>query len=261
MSLRFTRAMLCATVACGAASPVFAQNAAIVNGTAIPSSRVDAMVQQYEKKGQPAGPELRSAVRDEMINRELLVQEAYREGIPAQPDVQAQVALAQQNAILGAFLQKYLAQHQPSDQQLQAQYQALANSDEAREYHLHHILVESESEALDLIAKLKAGASFDDLAKQYSKDPGSAKNGGDLDWASLSGFVPEFGAAAKGLKKGEITQTPVHTQFGWHIIRLDDVRQAQLPPFEQVKQQIAQHSQQGEIEALLQKLRSQAKIQ
>ena len=111
-----------------------------------------------------------------------------------------------------------------------------------------------------MIAKIKGGASFEDLAKQFSKDPGSGKNGGDLDWSSPQAYVPEFGAAAEKLKKGEMTDTPVKTQFGWHIIRLDDVRDDAPPPLEQVKAQIAQQIQQEKLAAFEEDLRKKAVI-
>ena len=126
--------------------------------------------------------------------------------------------------------------------------------------HLHHILVDNEAQAKDLIAKIKAGASFEDLAKQYSKDPGSGKNGGDLDWSSPQAYVPEFGAAAQKLKKGEMTPEPVKTQFGWHIIRLDDSREIAPPPLEQVKPQIAQQIQQEKLQAFEEDLRKKAVV-
>ena len=124
-----------------------------------------------------------------------------------------------------------------------------------REYHLHHILVSDEQQAKDLIAKIKAGAKFEDLAKQYSKDPGSGKNGGDLDWSDPKAYVPEFAAAAQKLQKGQMTDTPVKTQFGWHIIRVDDIRDIAPPPLEQVKQQIAQQLVQQKLQAFEEGLR------
>jgi peptidyl-prolyl cis-trans isomerase C len=130
-----------------------------------------------------------------------------------------------------------------------------------REFHLHHILVDNEQQAKDLIAKIKAGAKFEDLAKQYSKDPGSGKNGGDLDWSDPKAYVPEFAAAATKLQKGQMTDEPVKTQFGWHIIRVDDIRNVAPPPFDQVKAQIAQQLVQQKLQAFEEALRQQAKIQ
>lgn len=252
---------LWAVAAALAAAPAFAQNIAVVNGTPIPKSRADAMVSQLVQQGQPDSPQLQAAVRQELVNREILMQEAVRRGIPNRPDVKAQVAVAQQTVVLRAMIEDFLKKNQPTDAEVKARYDELVKGAASREYHLHHILVDNEQLAKDLIAKLKAGASFDALAKQYSKDPGSAQNGGDLNWSNPKSYVPEFSAAAAHLQKGQITDTPVKTQFGWHIIRLDDTRAVAPPPFDQVKQQIAQQMVQQKLQAFEQQLREKAKIQ
>jgi peptidyl-prolyl cis-trans isomerase C len=201
-------------------------------------------------------------VREELINREILMQEANRRGIGMRPDVKAQIAVAQQTVVLRALIEDFVKTHTPTDAEIKARYDDLVKqAGGGKEYHLHHILVADEAQAKDLIAKIKAGASFEDLAKQYSKDPGSGKNGGDLDWSSPQAYVPEFGAAAEKLHKGEMTSEPVKTQFGWHIIRLDDTREVAPPPLEQVKPQIAQQIQQEKLQAYEENLRKQAKIQ
>jgi peptidyl-prolyl cis-trans isomerase C len=245
-----------------AAAPAFAQNIAVVNGTPIPKARADAMVGQLVKQGQQDTPQLQQAVRDELVNREILMQEASREGIPARADVKAQVAVAQQTVVLRALIEDFVKKNTPSDADVKARYDELVKQGGGgKELHLHHILVDNEQQAKDLIAKIKAGAKFEDLAKQYSKDPGSGKNGGDLDWANPNSYVPEFAQAAEKLQKGQMTDAPVHTQFGWHIIRVDDTREVAPPPFEQVKPQIVQQIQQEKLQAFEQKLRAQAKIQ
>jgi peptidyl-prolyl cis-trans isomerase C len=245
-----------------AAAPAFAQNIAVVNGTPIPKSRADALVAQLVKQGQADTPQLQQAVRDELVNREILMQEAVREGVPARADVKAQVAVAEQTVILRALIEDFVKKNTPSDAEVKARYDDLVKeSGGGNELHLHHILVDNEQQAKDLTAKIKAGAKFEDLAKQYSKDPGSAKNGGDLDWSNPKAYVPEFAQAAEKLKKGQMTDTPVHTQFGWHIIRLDDSRAVAPPPLDQVKKQIVQQIQQEKLQAFEQKLRAQAKIQ
>jgi peptidyl-prolyl cis-trans isomerase C len=259
MTLKNTRYWV--LLAAFAAAPAFAQNIAVVNGTPIPKSRADALIQQLVQQGQQDSPKLQQAVREELVNREILMQEAIREGIPAQADVKAQVAVAQQTVVLRALIENYLKKNQPTDAEVKAKYDELVKQIGGKEYHLHHILVDNEQQAKDLIAKIKAGASFEDLAKQFSKDPGSGKNGGDLDWSDPKAYVPEFAAAAEKLQKGQMTDTPVHTQFGWHIIRVDDVRQTPPPPFEQVKAQIAQQMQQEKLQAFEEELRSKAKVQ
>ena len=244
-----------------AAAPAFAQNIAVVNGTPIPKSRVDALVSQLVQQGQQDTPQLEAAVRQELINREILMQEAAREGIATRPDVKAQVAVAQQTVVLRALIEDFVKNNTPSDAEVTARYNALIKDAGGKEYHLHHILVDNEQQAKDLIAKIKAGASFEDLAKQYSKDPGSGKNGGDLDWSDPKAYVPEFADAATHLQKGQMTDTPVHTQFGWHIIRVDDVRNITPPPLEQVRPQIVQQIQQEKLQAFEEGLRKNAKIQ
>ncbi len=244
-----------------AAAPAFAQNIAVVNGTAIPKSRADALIGQLVKQGQQDSPQLHQAVRDELVNREILMQEAVREGIPSRADVKAQVAVAQQTVVLRAMIEDYMTKNKPSDAEVKARYDDLVKQAGGKEYHLHHILVDNEQQAKDLIAKIKGGAKFEDLAKQFSKDPGSGKNGGDLDWANPKTYVPEFAAAAEKLKKGEMTDTPVHTQFGWHIIRVDDVRDITPPPLDQVKGQIVQQMQQEKLQAFEQSLRAKAKVE
>jgi peptidyl-prolyl cis-trans isomerase C len=256
------RTRLWVLAAAFAAAPAFAQNIAVVNGTPIPKSRADALISQLVKQGQADTPQLQQAVRDELVNREILMQEAVREGIPARPEVKAQVAVAQQTVVLRALIDDFVKKNTPGDAEVKARYDDLVKqSGGGNELHLHHILVDNEQQAKDLIVKIKAGAKFEDLAKQYSKDPGSAKNGGDLDWSNPNAYVPEFAAAAEKLKKGEMTDAPVHTQFGWHIIRLDDTRAVAPPPLDQVKPQIVQQIQQEKLQAFEQKLRAQAKIQ
>ncbi|MDG0024256.1 peptidylprolyl isomerase [Trinickia sp. Y13] len=252
---------LCVLVAAFAAAPAFAQNVAVVNGTAIPKSRADALISQLVKQGQQDTPQLHQAVRDELVNREILMQEAVREGIPTRADVKAQVAVAQQTVVLRAMIEDYVTKNKPSDAEVKARYDELIKQAGGNEYHLHHILVDNEQQAKDLIAKIKGGAKFEDLAKQFSKDPGSGKNGGDLDWANPKTYVPEFAAAAEKLKKGQMTDTPVHTQFGWHIIRVDDIRAVKPPPLDQVKGQIVQQMQQEKLQAFEQKLRAKAKVE
>ncbi|MBI0328179.1 peptidylprolyl isomerase [Burkholderia plantarii] len=243
------------------AAPAFAQNVAVVNGTPIPKSRVDAMVAQLVQQGQQDSEQLRKMVSQELVNREILMQEAVKEGVPNRPEVKQQVAIAQQTVVLRALIEDFVKKNTPSDADIKARYDELTKSAAGNEYHLHHILVDNEQQAKDLIAKIKGGAKFEDLAKQYSKDPGSAKNGGDLDWADPKSFVPEFANAATHLQKGQMTDTPVKTQFGWHIIRVDDVRPVAPPPLEQVKAQISQQLVQQKLQAFEEKLRAQAKIQ
>ena len=259
MTLKKTR--LWVLLAAFAAAPAFAQNIAVVNGTPIPKARADALIDQLVHQGQQNTPQLQMAVREELVNREILMQEALRRGLPNRPDIKAQIAVAQQTVVLRALIEDFVKNNTPSDAEVTARYNALIKDAGGKEYHLHHILVDNEQQAKDLIAKIKAGASFEDLAKQYSKDPGSGKNGGDLDWSDPKAYVPEFADAATHLQKGQMTDTPVHTQFGWHIIRVDDVRDITPPPLEQVRPQIVQQIQQEKLQAFEEGLRKNAKIQ
>ncbi|WOD19996.1 peptidylprolyl isomerase [Paraburkholderia kirstenboschensis] len=259
MTLKKTR--LWVLLAAFAAAPAFAQNIAVVNGTPIPKARADALIDQLVHQGQQNTPQLQMAVREELVNREILMQEALRRGLPNRPDIKAQIAVAQQTVVLRALIEDFVKKNTPSDAEVTARYNALIKDAGGKEYHLHHILVDNEQQAKDLIAKIKGGASFEDLAKQFSKDPGSGKNGGDLDWSDPKAYVPEFADAATHLQKGQMSDTPVHTQFGWHIIRVDDVRSITPPPLEQVRPQIVQQIQQEKLQAFEEGLRKNAKIQ
>ncbi|WP_421379705.1 peptidylprolyl isomerase [Paraburkholderia sp. DD10] len=259
MTLKKTR--LWVLLAACAAAPAFAQNIAVVNGTPIPKARADALIAQLVHQGQQDTPQLQMAVREELVNREILMQEALRRGLPNRPDIKAQIAVAQQTVVLRSLIEDFVKKNTPTDAEVTARYNTLIKDAGGKEYHLHHILVENEQQAKDLIAKIKGGASFEDLAKQFSKDPGSGKNGGDLDWSDPKAYVPEFADAATHLQKGQTTDTPVHTQFGWHIIRVDDTRDITPPPLEQVRPQIVQQIQQEKLQAFEEGLRKNAKIQ
>jgi len=259
MTLKKTR--LWVLLAAFAAAPAFAQNIAVVNGTPIPKARADALIEQLVHQGQQNSSQLQMAVREELVNREILMQEALRRGLQNRPDIKAQIAVAQQTVVLRALIEDFVKKNTPSDAEVTARYNALIKDAGGKEYHLHHILVDNEQQAKDLIAKIKGGASFEDLAKQFSKDPGSGKNGGDLDWSDPKAYVPEFANAATHLQKGQMSEEPVHTQFGWHIIRVDDVRNITPPPLEQVRPQIVQQIQQEKLQAFEEGLRKNAKIQ
>src|SRR5262249_20998750 len=236
MTLKKTR--LWVLLAACAAAPAFAQNIAVVNGPPIPKARADALVEQLVHQGQQDSPQLQMAVREELVNREILMQEAIRQGIPNKPDVKAQIAVAQQTVVLRALIENFVKNNQPTDAEVKARYEQLIKDAGGSEYHLHHILVPDEQQAKDIIAQIKAGASVERMAKQCSRDAGGAKNGGALDWSDLKVYVPEFAAAATHVQKAQMTAPPVHTQFGWHIIRVDDIRAITPPPLEQVRPQI-----------------------
>jgi len=243
-----------------AAIPAFAQNVATVNGKAIPSARLEAVVKQVVAQGkQPDSPQLRDAIKKDLIAREVLIQEADKKGFGTQPDVKAAIENARQSIIINAMLADYIKKNPVTDAQIQAEYDKYKATVGDKEYHARHILVGTEAEANDIIAKLKAGAKFEDLAK-LSKD-GSAANGGDLDWANPGSFVKPFSDAMVALKPGTFTQTPVKTQFGYHIIKLEEVRPAKVPALAEVKGQVAEAIQQRKLAAFREDLLKKAKVQ
>ena len=243
-----------------AALPALAQNIAVVNGKAIPSSRADLMVKQAASQGQADSPELRKLVKDELITREVLVQEADKLGLGNSADVKTQLEIARQSLVIRALVGDYVKKHPVTDAEIKAEYDKFKATAGDKEYRARHILVEKEDDAKAIITKLKGGAKFEDQAKQ-SKDPGSAANGGDLDWASPASFVKPFSDAMVGLQKGGLTETPVKTQFGFHVIRLDDVRAAKVPAMEEVKPQIIESLQQKKLQEYQAELRTKAKVQ
>ena len=243
-----------------AAVPVMAQNLAVVNGKPVPSSRADAMIKQMAAQGQQDSPQLRAMVKEELVNREILMQEADKLGLSSSPEVKNQMEMARQSIVIRALVADYVKKNPVSEADMKAEYDKFKAQAGDKEYHARHILVEKEDDAKAIIAKLKSGAKFEDLAKQ-SKDTGSAANGGDLDWAPPSAFVKPFSDAMTSLQKGQITETPVQTQFGYHVIKLEDSRAAKVPSFEEVKPQIAESLQQQKLQAYQQELKKKAKIQ
>jgi peptidyl-prolyl cis-trans isomerase C len=203
---------------------------------------------------------LRDAIKKDLIGREVLIQEADKQGYGTHADVKAAVENARQSIIINAMLADYVKKNPVKDADIKAEYDRYKTSMGDKEYHARHILVATEQEAKDIIAKLKGGAKFEDLAKA-SKDPGSASNGGDLDWVSPGAFVKPFSDAMVGLQKGQITETPVKTQYGYHVIKLEDVRPAKIPAMEEVKGQIAESLQQKKVQAFRDDLLKKAKIQ
>ena len=243
------------------AAPAVKDPVATVNGVAIPKSRSDALVRQQSQRGQGDNAELRGAVREELINREILAQEAGRAGTAKRPEVAAQIETVRQEIVVGAFVNEWIRKNPVSDAEVQKEYDRVKSASGDKEYKARHILVKTEEQAKSLIADLKKGTKFEELAKQHSEDTGSKVRGGDLDWNVPGTFVKEFGDALAKLEKGKLTETPVKSQFGYHVIRLDDVRQAQFPPLAQVKNQIQQQIQQQKLQVYVGELRSKAKVE
>ena len=198
-------------------------------------------------------------MRDEVVLREMFMQEAEKRGLAASAEYKAQMELARQSILIRELFTDYQKKHPVSDAEVQAEYDKFKAQASGTEYRARHILVENEDEAKALIAQIKGGASFEDLAKKNSKDPGSGENGGDLDFANAGSYVPEFSQAMVKLKKGEMTEAPVKSQFGWHIIKLDDMREAQFPPLDEVKPQIQQRLVQLKMQQFRDEIRAKAK--
>lgn len=243
------------------AAPAFAQNIAVVNGKPVPSSRVEVLKQQVERSGRPVTPEVLAQIKEELVAREIFMQEAKKRGLDATEDYKNQLELARQTILIRDLFADFQKKNPVTDAEIKAEYDKFVAANGGKEYRARHILVEKEDEAKALIADIKKGAKFEDLAKKMSKDPGSGANGGDLDWAAAGSYVPEFSGAMVKLDKGQMTDAPVKSQFGFHIIRVDDVREAQLPKLEEVKPQIAQQLQQQKLSGYQDSLRSKAKIQ
>ncbi|MCD2343736.1 peptidylprolyl isomerase [Ideonella azotifigens] len=237
----------------------YAQNIAIVNGKPVPKARVSMLMQQASRNGQPVAPEMEARAKDEVVLREIFAQEAEKKGIPATADYKAQLELLRQTVLIRELFADYQKKNPVTDAEAKAEYDKVKASSSGTEYRARHILVEKEEDAKRLIAEIKAGAKFEDLAKKNSKDPGSAENGGDLDFAKPDAYVPEFGQAMAALKKGEMTQEPVKTQFGYHIIKLEDSREAQFPAFDDVKAQLMQRLSQAKLQKYQEDLRAAAK--
>jgi len=237
-----------------------AQNLAVVNGKPVPSSRVEALKQQVERSGRPVTPEILAQIKEELIAREIFMQEARKRGLEASEDYKTQLELARQSLLIRELFANFQKKNPVTDAEIKAEYDKFVAANGGKEYRARHILVEKEDEAKALIADLKKGGKFEDLAKKASKDPGSGANGGDLDWASAASYVPEFASALVKLEKGQLTDVPVKSQFGFHVIRVDDIREAQLPKLEEVKPQISQQLTQTKLGKFQEDLRAKAKV-
>jgi peptidyl-prolyl cis-trans isomerase C len=236
---------------------------AIVNGKPVPKARADALIKQVQgqaaAQGQQLPPDIEQRVRDKLVLDEIFTQEAEKRGLASTPEYKAQMEQARQAVLTQALLATYVKANPVTDAEIKTEYDKFKAQSAGTEYRARHILVEKEDEAKALIAQIKAGGNFEELAKKNSKDPGSGANGGDLDFAAPGSYVPEFSQAMVKLKKGEMTAEPVKSQFGFHIIRLDDTREAQFPPFDDVKGQLKQRMEQQRLAAFRDEIRVKAK--
>ena len=244
-----------------AAKPAATGPVATVNGSAIPRTRLEFLMRQQQARGGQDNEQTRAAAREDLINRELVAQEAARAGTAKKQEVQVQLEMARQEVLVGAYLNDHMRTHQVSDADVQKEYDRALAQTGSTEYRARHILVDSEEEAKKLIAELKKGGKFDELAKRSSKDEGTRERGGDLDWSVPSTFDKAFADAMVKLQKGQITSEPVQSRFGFHVIQLDDTRAVSFPPLAQVKPQIQQRLTRQKVEILLRDLRAKAKIE
>ncbi|MDX8385808.1 MAG: peptidylprolyl isomerase [Gallionella sp.] len=236
--------------------------AATVNGVAISQSQVELLVKQSEDNGQPDSPELRAAIVEQLSMQYLISQEAIEKGIDKHPEVADQIELARQSTLANAFVQDYLTSNPVNDEQLNAEYKKIKVEMGSNEYKARHILVKTESIAKDIISKLKKNLNqFESLAKSKSEDAGSKVNGGDLGWFDPRSMVPEFSSAVENLEKGKFTVEPVKSQFGYHVILLEDIRPKMVPQLEQIKNQLKQQIQQKSLLKVLEGIKAGAKIE
>jgi len=261
MNKRFLLVPVMAGLLAFSAQTALAQNIAIVNGKAVPKARLDALAEQVAKAGRPVTPEMQGQLREEVVTREIFMQEAEKRNLAATDEFKVQMELARQTIMIRGLFADFQKTNPVTEAELKAEYNKFVATNGGKEFKARHILVEKESEAVAIIASLKKGGKFDEIAKKQSKDTGSGAKGGDLDWANPGSYVPEFSEALLKLNKGQTTETPVKTQFGFHVIRVDDTRTAQLPAFDEVKPQISQQMTQQKLAAFQDELRKKAKIE
>jgi peptidyl-prolyl cis-trans isomerase C len=233
----------------------------VVNGVTIPQSRIDAMKKELTAQGQPDTPERSTAIREELVNREVLAQAALKRGLDKNPDVAAQMDMAKQAVLVRALFESEVKSSPISDADLQKQYEQFKGSMGTTEYKVRHILVDKEDDAKQIIADLNKGGDFAKIAKEKSKDPGSKETGGDLDWGPAARYVKPFADAVTSQPKGKVSAAPVKTDFGYHVIIVDDSRPLKVPEFSEIKEQFRQRAQQAQIQKLVMDLRSKAKVE
>lgn len=233
---------------------------ATVNGVAIPAARAEALLQSQLNQGQQDSEQLRAAIRNDLINREMLSQAAKKKGFDKKAEVNAQFELARQGILVNAYLQDFVASHPVKDEAVKSEYDNIVKAMGDKEYKARHILLEKEDEAKSIVARLQKGEKFEELAKQ-SKDPGNKDRGGDLGWSHPGGYVKPFADALVKLEKGKFSAAPVKTEFGWHVIQLDDIRDLKHPPLDEVKPQIQQRLQQQALEKHIAELRAKTKVE
>ncbi|MAK54417.1 MAG: peptidylprolyl isomerase [Pusillimonas sp.] len=249
--------------ACAISAPLYAQNVATVNGKAITQDQLDQFVSLLVSQGTEDTPELREQVKQEMVGRLVAVQAAERAGIDKEPEVRQELELARQGILVRALMENYLEENPVTDKQIEDEYEAIKKAQaDRKEYKIRHILVEEEQAARDLLTQLEANeVSFEEAAKEHSIDKGTGAQGGDLGWSTTSSYVPPFAQAVEKMEKGQRTSEPVQSQFGWHIIEVEDIRPVTFPTLAEVKPQLQEMLQQEKLSQYQQELMEKAKIQ
>lgn len=233
---------------------------AVVNGKPISKESVTIMTSEIEqRRGPNSAPE--DKIVDELISRELLRQEAEKQNLTSDPSNAARLENTLRIVLSQMAAEDFIKKAQVTEEELKKEYEQRVAAMKRTEYKARHILVEKEAEAKDIIAKLQKGAKFADLAKKFSKDPGSKENGGDLGWFSAQQMVAPFSEAVAKLKNNETTTAPVQTQFGWHVILREDEREQAPPPFDQVKEQLKNMMQTQKLQEHIAELKKAAKIE
>ena len=232
-----------------------------VNGVAIPQARLELIMKRRAAQGQPDSPEVRKAIREALISEEVVAQEALKKGLDRDPDVATQIENARQQVILSAYQNDFVKNNKVSDEDLRKEYDTLKALLGDKEFKAQHIMVSTEVEAKDAIARIKKGAKFDKVAAEKSKDASSKDKGGDLGWRNGGNLPKPFIEELSKAKKGTLIEQPVQLQGNWHVLRLDDVRAYKAPAFEEVKPEIQQRILQRQIEAVVADLRAKAKIE
>jgi peptidyl-prolyl cis-trans isomerase C len=240
-----------------------AQNITTVNGKPVPKARFDALMTNIKadaaRQGQTLRPDTEKRVRDGLVMTEIMVQEAKKRGIERSPEYLVRLEQLKNELIVQSLFKDEQTKNPVTDEELKAEYEKLKTQSAGKEYRARHILVEKEEEALALMKQLKAGGKFEELAKKNSKDTGSGQNGGDLGFSKPDAYVPEFAQALVKLKNGEMTDAPVKTQFGYHIIKLEESKDVAPPALDEIKDRLKEAIAQQKIGAFVEKVRASAK--
>jgi len=231
-----------------------------VNGTPISAAVNEALVEEQVAQGAPNNDQLKKAAREELIRREVLAQDARKKGYDKKADVVARMELARQAVLIGYYVDEWVKANPVSEDKVKAEYDRRVVEMKDLEYKARHILVDKEDDAKAIITKLQTGAKFEDLAKD-SKDVGSKDKGGDLGWSLPQNYVQPFAEALAKLEKGKFTTQPVQSQFGYHVILLEDTRKPEAPKYEEVKAQLQQGMQQQALSKFVAEMVSKAKVE